>query len=62
MNPWYGLYIIVFVCGFVLVALLVGKKRYEFSPVPGRAGGSAVATPVGLNRINATPSDNRLRF
>ncbi len=62
MSPWRGLALIVFVCSFVLVALLIGRRRYKSSLGQDRAGSRAVENVTDFNRINTTPSDNRLRF
>ncbi len=60
-NPWYGLAVIALVCGVVMLTLEIGKIRYESSLSQRRATANRVV-PVGFNKSQRIPSDNRLRF
>lgn len=61
-DPWHGLLIIVFVCGFVLVALFVGKARHHASYNQLKTSGSRIVAPAGNNQLHTAVTDNRLRF
>lgn len=52
MNPWRGLWIVVFVCGMVILILLTGKVRYEAS----------LGRKISGDGVVAVPADNKLRF
>ncbi len=61
-NPWRGLAVIVLVCSVVTLVLLIGKRRYKLSLGQHRTNGSWVAAPRGLNKLQTSAFDNRLRF
>ncbi len=62
MSPWKGLFVIVIVCGFMMISLVAAKRKHDASLARNMAGGRAVPARTAPDRSSAVVSDNLLNF